>query len=73
MSYSHDRITDSYDPLASSDVDVDINIVGIECDVSSELSVQKAYEQIMTTFGRVDSVVASAGGDHQQLSFRAWP
>ncbi|KAJ7481170.1 hypothetical protein B0H11DRAFT_1234535 [Mycena galericulata] len=38
-----------------------LNIIGIECDVSSEQSVQKAYAEIMSTFGRVDSVVASAG------------
>lgn len=39
----------------------DFNIIGLECDVSSERSVQKAYQQIMETFGRIDSVVASAG------------
>ncbi|KAG5647312.1 hypothetical protein DXG03_000850 [Asterophora parasitica] len=39
----------------------DINFIGIECDVSSELSVQKAYAQIIQKFGRIDSVVASAG------------
>ncbi|KAJ7256456.1 hypothetical protein B0H12DRAFT_1015777 [Mycena haematopus] len=38
-----------------------VNIVGIECDVSSEQAVQKAYAEIMSTFGRIDSVVASAG------------
>lgn len=39
----------------------EVNIIGVECDVSSERSVQKAYADIMSTFGRVDSVVASAG------------
>jgi len=39
----------------------DFNIIGFECDVSSEGSVKKAYQQIMDTFGRIDSVVASAG------------
>jgi NAD(P)-dependent dehydrogenase (short-subunit alcohol dehydrogenase family) len=39
----------------------DFNIIGLECDVASERSVQKAYQQIMDTFGRIDSVVASAG------------
>ncbi|KAJ3722776.1 hypothetical protein DFJ43DRAFT_1003877 [Lentinula guzmanii] len=39
----------------------DIKIIGIECDVSSELSVQRAYAETINTFGRVDSVVASAG------------
>ncbi|KAF9013937.1 NAD-binding protein [Cyathus striatus] len=39
----------------------DVNIIGIECDVSSELSVQKAFARTIDHFGRVDSVVASAG------------
>ncbi|KAJ3850233.1 hypothetical protein EV368DRAFT_84756 [Lentinula lateritia] len=39
----------------------DVKIIGIECDVSSELSVQRAYAETINTFGRVDSVVASAG------------
>jgi len=39
----------------------DLRFIGVECDVSSELSVQKAYAQIMDTFGKIDSVVASAG------------
>jgi NAD(P)-dependent dehydrogenase (short-subunit alcohol dehydrogenase family) len=40
----------------------DLSIIGVECDVSSESSVQKAYAEVLSTFGRVDSVVASAGG-----------
>ncbi|KAF7964952.1 hypothetical protein HWV62_1442, partial [Athelia sp. TMB] len=39
----------------------EFNIIGVECDVSSERSVQKAYQEVMDTFGRIDSVVASAG------------
>ncbi|KAF8077787.1 NAD(P)-binding protein [Lyophyllum atratum] len=39
----------------------EVNFIGVECDVSSELSVQKAYAHVMDTFGKVDSVVASAG------------
>ncbi|TFK42469.1 NAD(P)-binding protein [Crucibulum laeve] len=39
----------------------DVKFIGIECDVSSEQSVQKAYAEVMETYGRVDSVVASAG------------
>ncbi|KAL0565628.1 hypothetical protein V5O48_016393 [Marasmius crinis-equi] len=39
----------------------DVKIIGIECDVSSEISVQKAFAEVMQTYGRVDSVVASAG------------
>lgn len=31
------------------------------CDVASEPSVQKVFENIQTTFGRIDAVVASAG------------
>lgn len=38
-----------------------VKIIGVECDVSSERSVQKAYEDVMSAYGRVDSVVASAG------------
>lgn len=40
----------------------DYNFVGIGCDVSSELSVQQAYRRVMDRYGRIDSVVASAGG-----------
>lgn len=39
----------------------DLEVIGIGCDVSSELSVQKAFKTTIDTFGRVDSVVASAG------------
>lgn len=39
----------------------DINVLGIECDVASEVSVQKAFKDVMNTFGRVDAAVASAG------------
>jgi len=47
---------------ASSDLTPeDFKVIGIGCDVSSELSVQKAFETVMDTYGRIDSVVASAG------------
>ncbi|KAK7467469.1 hypothetical protein VKT23_004522 [Stygiomarasmius scandens] len=39
----------------------DVNFIGIGCDVSSELSVQKAFSEVMNTYGKVDTVVASAG------------
>lgn len=39
----------------------DFNVIGVGCDVSSELSVQRAFEHVMDTYGRLDSVVASAG------------
>jgi NAD(P)-dependent dehydrogenase (short-subunit alcohol dehydrogenase family) len=38
-----------------------VQIIGIECDVAEEASVQHAYEVIIATFGRIDAVVASAG------------
>jgi NAD(P)-dependent dehydrogenase (short-subunit alcohol dehydrogenase family) len=47
---------------ASSDLTPeDFKVIGVGCDVSSELSVQKAFETVMDTYGRIDSVVASAG------------
>ena len=39
----------------------DYSVIGIGCDVSSELSVQQAFRKVMDTYGRIDSVVASAG------------
>ncbi|KAF8890565.1 NAD-binding protein [Mucidula mucida] len=39
----------------------DVNFIGVGCDVSSEISVQKAFSEVINTYGRVDSVVASAG------------
>ncbi|KAF5358467.1 hypothetical protein D9756_001457 [Leucocoprinus leucothites] len=36
-------------------------VIGIECDVSSEASVQNAYKVIIDQFGRVDVAVACAG------------
>nr|GAT50690.1 NAD(P)-binding protein [Mycena chlorophos] len=44
--------------------DAEVNAVGIECDVSSEESVKKAFESTIEAFGRVDAVVASAGIVH---------
>ncbi|KAF8503793.1 hypothetical protein F5888DRAFT_1864680 [Russula emetica] len=38
-----------------------LKVVGLECDVSSEVSVAKAFTRILEVFGRVDAVVASAG------------
>jgi NAD(P)-dependent dehydrogenase (short-subunit alcohol dehydrogenase family) len=49
----------------------DLKFIGVECDVSSERSVQKAYAEIMETYGRIDSVVASAGkhqGNHDNYA-----
>ncbi|THH18434.1 hypothetical protein EUX98_g8960 [Antrodiella citrinella] len=39
----------------------DYRIMGIGCDVSSEISVQQAFRRVIDTYGRIDSVVASAG------------
>lgn len=39
----------------------DYRVMGIGCDVSSELSVQQAFRRVMDNYGRIDSVVASAG------------
>ncbi|THH16631.1 hypothetical protein EW146_g4033 [Bondarzewia mesenterica] len=39
----------------------EFSVIGLECDVSSERSVQKAFVETIERFGRVDSVVASAG------------
>ncbi|KAG6851283.1 hypothetical protein H0H93_011719 [Arthromyces matolae] len=39
----------------------DFKFIGIECDVSSEEAVQKAYSKVIETFGQIDCVVASAG------------
>ena len=39
----------------------DFDVIGVECDVSSEYSVQNAFNKTMERFGRIDSVVASAG------------
>ncbi|KAF8350601.1 NAD-P-binding protein [Amanita rubescens] len=41
--------------------DGDAKVIGIECDVASQESVQHAYSQVIDTFHRIDSVVASAG------------
>ena len=38
-----------------------VKVVGLECDVSSEASVEKAFTRTIETFGRVDVAVASAG------------
>lgn len=38
-----------------------LKVVGLECDVSSEVSVADAFMRTFEVFGRVDAVVASAG------------
>lgn len=38
-----------------------LQILGVGCDVSSEQSVQGAFDEVVKEFGRVDAVVASAG------------
>ncbi|KAF7311305.1 NAD(P)-binding protein [Mycena kentingensis (nom. inval.)] len=49
--------------------EAEINAIGIECDVSSEVSVKKAFADAVAEFGRVDSVVASAGIVHNYSAF----
>ena len=39
----------------------DLTVLGLECDVASEESVRHAYQKVIDKFGRIDSVVASAG------------
>lgn len=51
----------------------DYNVVGIGCDVSSELSVQQAFRRVMDEYGRIDSVVASAGASSLASSPRRHP
>jgi NAD(P)-dependent dehydrogenase (short-subunit alcohol dehydrogenase family) len=41
--------------------DGEVQAIGIECDVSSEMAVKKAMAEILEKFGRIDSLVASAG------------
>ena len=50
--------------LTSSQVNRDarFKFVGIGCDVSSELEVRNAFVRVLEMFGRLDAVVASAGG-----------
>lgn len=38
-----------------------LDVVGFGCNVASEPSVQKTFEDVVAHFGRVDAVVASAG------------
>jgi len=42
----------------------EIKYIGIECDVSIEESVKAAYAEVINVFGRIDSVIASAGIVH---------
>jgi len=49
-------------PRASENLELDgLEVVGLECDVSSEESVADAFARTLGAFGRVDAVVASAG------------
>ena len=45
-------ITEEFVQVNSDMKPEDFNIIGLECDVSSERSVQKAYQRVMDTFGR---------------------
>lgn len=49
-------------PAAGEHLGLDaLRIVGLECDVTSEVSVADAFMKTLELFGRVDAVVASAG------------
>lgn len=49
-------------PLLESETAVDkLTAIGVECDVADELSVQRATDEIIAKFGRIDALVASAG------------
>ncbi|CAK5277535.1 unnamed protein product [Mycena citricolor] len=52
------RTADKDDASATPDA---LKMVGIGCDVSSEESVTAAFAEVMTAYGRIDAVVASAG------------
>lgn len=39
----------------------EVQAIGVECDVSSETSVKTAMSQVVHKFGRIDTLVASAG------------
>lgn len=38
-----------------------LNLIGVECDVANEDSVKRAFERIHKHYGRIDTVVNSAG------------
>lgn len=38
-----------------------LDVMGVACDVSNEDSVKSAFEEVISRFGCVDAVVASAG------------
>ena len=39
----------------------EIEVEGYECNVAEETSVKEVFEDIVQNFGRIDSVIASAG------------
>lgn len=39
----------------------DIKVEGYECNVAEETSVKEVFEDIARNFGKIDSVIASAG------------
>ena len=39
----------------------EVQAIGVECDVSSEMAVKTAMSHVVHKFGRIDALVASAG------------
>lgn len=47
----------------------DYKVIGTECEVSSECSVQKAFAETMETFGRLDSIITHVRTSYHALSY----
>lgn len=55
-------IKELFDSAQESGIDPNgLELIGVECDVTSEESVKNAFGQVSERFGRIDAVVASAG------------
>lgn len=50
-----------------------LKLIGVGCDVASEISVQKAFKETFDEFGRIDAVVASAGIVENYSAFECVP
>ena len=59
---SGDAIQVNGDAIHPLNGDAKFKFVGIGCDVSSELDVQNTFARVLEMFGRLDAVVANAGG-----------
>ena len=61
LASSYSRVFTEHSQVNSDFEPSDFDVIGVGCDVSLEHSVQKAFSETMERFGRIDSVVASAG------------